>query len=383
MSPSHPVPARTVVLIQTIVPDYRTSFVECLAERLGDRFLLLSGNEDWTHDITHAGETSSTAVRNRFILGRQLLWQSGAVRSAIEAEVTVVSLNPRIISNWVVLAARRIRRRRTLVWGHAWPRRGPSSPTDKVRGVMRRLANTVIVYTEREARDLRARSPRLDVTAAPNALYRMAEMVPADSAHPTDFLCVGRINSSKKPGLLLDAFHLAVPSLPADVRLVFVGDGPLKDDLGRRVAALGLEDRVILLGHVSDVARLREAYRGAIASVSPGYVGLSLIQSLGNGVPMLIARDEPHAPEIEAIVEGENGWFFDSDSPEKLASLLVDTAAERQRLTSRRAPISERARATYSVEHMVEAFVAALRLADHVSATSPLDSGLRNESTTS
>ena len=356
---------RSVVVVQTVVPDYRMPFIDQLGERLGDRLLLVSGDEDWTHDVRHSDHAPVSLVQNRYFAGRQLLWQSGALRPAFEADVAVVSLNPRIVSNWIVLGTRRIRRRRTLVWGHAWPRKGPRSRTDRVRDIMRRLADAVIVYTDREAWDLRARRPKLDVTAAPNALYRMDEMVPADTGHPTDFLYVGRLNSSKKPGLLLEAFHLASPSMPEDVRLVFIGAGPLRNDLAERVAALGLESRVLLLGHVSDVAELRQAYSSAIASVSPGYVGLSLIQSLGNGVPMLIARDEPHAPEIEAIVEGENGWFFDSDSSEALASLLAAITAQRTSWTSRRAQIAERARATYSVERMVDAFVAALRLVDH------------------
>ena len=361
---------RSVVVVQTIIPDYRMPFVDELGDRLGDRLLLVSGDEDWTHDVRHSDGAPAFRIQNRYVAGRQLLWQSGVLRPAFEADVAVVSLNPRIVSNWIVIGARRLRRRRTLVWGHAWPRKGPGSRTDRVRDIMRRFADAVIVYTEREAKDLRARRPTQEVTAAPNALYRMNEMVPADSVHPTDFLYVGRLNSSKKPGLLLEAFRLASPSMPDDVRLVFIGTGPLQNDLTERVVALGLESRVSLLGHVSDVGELRQAYSSAIASVSPGYVGLSLIQSLGNGVPMLIARDEPHAPEIEAIVEGENGWFFDSDSPEALASLLTAIAAQRTSWTSRRALIAEQARATYSVERMVDAFVAALRL--HVT---PADEG--------
>ncbi len=373
--------SRSVVVVQTVVPDYRMPFVARLSERLGDRFLLVSGEQDWTNDVIHSDDAPALRVRNRYFARRQLLWQSGALRPAIDADIAVVLLNPRIVSNWIVLGIRRVRRRRTLVWGHAWPRKGRARRSDRLRGIMRRLADAVIVYTEREARDLRASNPKLDVSAAPNALYRMDEMVPAAGVHQTDFLCVGRLIDSKKPALLLEAFDIALPSMPDDVRLVFIGDGPLRTHLDERVATLGLENRVSLLGHVSDVARLRNAYGSAIASVSPGYAGLSLIQSLGNGVPMLVARDEPHAPEIEAIVEGENGWYFDSDSPEALAALLAATAAQHTP-PSRRAAISERARAAYSVEHMVDAFVAALRLVDHEDVVASRDPAPGEQSST-
>jgi glycosyltransferase involved in cell wall biosynthesis len=362
-----------VVLVQTVVPDYRTSFVDCLRERLGKRFILLSGTEDWTHDIRHMDAAASVGVRNRYFARRRLLWQSGAVRRAISAEVTVLPLNPRIVSSWVVLVARRIRSRRTLLWGHAWPRKGRATRSEPVRGLMRRLAGSVIVYTEQEARQLREQSRGLDVTAAPNAIYRRHEIVPADASQPTtDFLFVGRLTNSKKPVLLLEAFELARAALPSDVRLVFIGEGPQFEEVRERVVARGLENRVLLLGHVSDVGRLRKAYGKAIAAVSPGYVGLSLIQSLGNGVPMLVARDEPHAPEVEAIVEGENGWFFDSDSPDALGSRLVEIARQRAIWASRRNQISDNVRSTYTVEQMVDRFVAALRVIDRGDLVAPV-----------
>ena len=92
-------------------------------------------------------------------------------------------------------------------------------------------------------------------------------------------------------------------------------------------------------------------------SVSPGYVGLSLTQSLWFGVPALIARDEPHAPEIEAAKPGMNAVFFDSDEPEALGKALVD-AFERRDLWLERAPaIAEACVRRYSLESMVDAIV--------------------------
>jgi len=352
----------SVIVVQTIIPDYRLPFVEALNERLGNQLVLVSGTEDWTTDVAHVRGAATVEVRNRYFAGRQLLWQSSVLRSAVAADVTVLLLNPRVASTWLVLAARRLLKRRTLLWGHAWPRHGRGSHSDRIRGLMRRFADTLIVYTEQEARELRDGRATIDVAAAPNALYRARDMTPSQDECPTDFLYVGRLNDAKKPLLLLEAFREALPSMAKDVRLVFFGDGPLREELRTRVDELGLDDRVVLRGHVSDVMTLRQAYGSAIVSVSPGYVGLSLIQSLGNGVAMLVARDEPHAPEIEAIVDGVNGLFFDSDSPEALASALCRASAERETWASRRVAIAEHARSTYSVERMADSFVAALGL---------------------
>jgi len=352
-----------VVVIQTTIPDYRTRFFDALSERLGSRLMLLSGDEDWYPDLKHAGRVPHIHTRNVFLVRRQLLWQAGALRPLLRADVAVIGLNPRILTSWVALTLRHLRRRRTVLWGHAWPRQGMASPTDRVRNIMRRLADTVIVYTETEVTELRRLSPGLDVVAAQNALYSQPELQSVGSADAaTDFLCVGRLNPSKKPLLLLDAFHLAEHGLPGDIRLVFVGDGPLRESLEETARSAGLTDRVLVVGHVSSLDELRDMYARAVASVSPGYAGLSLLQSLGFGVPMLIARDEPHAPEIEAAIDGQNAIFFPSDSPAALASALVTVARTRQEWRSRRSLISDPIRSRYSIENMVESFVTALRI---------------------
>jgi len=358
MTPPAPSAPR-VVFVQTAVPDYRTRFYEDLAGQI-DSFTLISGADDWSPDIGHIETVPSAHVRNRYLPGRRLLWQSGVLRATASADVVVVSLNPRVVSSWIVLARRRLRGKPTLVWGHAWPRGGRAGRSDRIRDVFRRLASTVVVYTETEARELRAHRPGADVVAAPNALYRSAEIAPAHAEVATDILFVGRLNPTKKPFLLLEGFVLAAPRLPDDVRLLFVGDGPQRDAVEQRAAEAGLRERVVFTGHVSDVEHLRALYGRAIVAVSPGYVGLSLTQCLGYGIPMLIARDEPHSPEIEALVEGENGSLFPSDAPAALAESLVATVADRAAWLERRDAIAATVRSRYTIELMAGAFARAL-----------------------
>ena len=148
---------------------------------------------------------------------------------------------------------------------------------------MRRLAGAVIVYTETEARALRARTHGIEITAAPNALYPR-DVLGAAVAHepPTSLLFVGRLSPSKRVDVVVDAFLRAEDTLPTDVRLVIVGGGSERAALERRAAGSG---RVDFEGHVSSVDALRALYDRALASVSPGDVGLSVVQSLGFGVP--------------------------------------------------------------------------------------------------
>lgn len=355
---------RRIVLVQTIVPDYRARFFTELGSRLGPQLTLVAGREDWDPSVRPTGEIAHQDVRNVFLARRRLLWQVGAVMPVLRADVAVLSLNPRIVSNWVGLIGRRLARRRTVVWGHAWPRRGRSSRTDRLRSVMRRLAHAVIVYTQTEADELKATSPRIDVVPAPNALYGRSELGPAypPEGRATDIVCVGRLTESKRPMLLLRAFEEAVEALPSDVRLVFVGDGPLRATLESRVERSGLGERVVFTGHLSGLCELRTVYSTAIASVAPGEAGLSLTQSLGFGVPMILSWLSGHGPEIEAAEDGVNVISFRAGSWQSLAAAIVETVAARDSWLSRRESIAASARERYSVESMADAFVRTLRV---------------------
>jgi glycosyltransferase involved in cell wall biosynthesis len=351
-----------VVFVQTVIPDYRVRFFRALEEELGPQLLLVSGEDDWGRDLPHVDGIAHATARNRFFLRRRLLWQSDVVRTALAARVAILNLNPRILSTWVVLLGRRLRGRRTVLWGHVWPRAGQASRTEHVRGVMRRLANVLVVYTESEAMLARSLRGSHVVVAAPNALYSRAELGAADPPErTTDFVCVGRLIDEKRPQLVLDAFERALEELPDDTKLVFVGDGPRRGSLEAAVEARGLVARVVFRGRVSALDDLRRVYEPAIASVSPGTAGLSVIQSLGFGVPVIVTDDARHGPEIEATVEGENAVFFDGSSPDALERALVAVAAGRDEWRARRPTIAGRLADRYTIEAMAAAFAAAVR----------------------
>ena len=356
----------SVVLVQTAVPEYRREVVSALAHRVGERFELVAGGEYFDRTVTSSDVPGVRLRRanNRFVLGRRLLWQSGVVSAALGSSVVVCELNPRTLSTWALLLARGVLRRPTVLWGHAWPRRGARASSDHLRHVMRLLATTLVVYSETQARELRSRMPRKTIVAAPNALYMRAS-APREllAGRMQDFLFVGRLVPAKKPELLVEGFSLVADDLPARTRLVFVGDGPLRDDLAAATRRSRATTRIELMGEVTSVSELQGLYGDALASVVPGYAGLSLIQSFWFGVPALIARSEPHSPEIEAAVPGANAEYFDSDSPEALGAALKAIAADRETWIERRTAIAHSCATSYSVDAMVDSIVRAVESA--------------------
>jgi glycosyltransferase involved in cell wall biosynthesis len=207
---------------------------------------------------------------------------------------------------------------------------------------------------------MRKEFPWLLVRSAPNAVFWERECVAATDVEKTawDIVCVGRLVADKKPRLLLQAFSLALASLPPAVRLVYVGTGPELEPLRLESDRLGITSRVHFMGHEARVAALRDIYGRAVVAVSPGYVGLSAIQAFAFGVPMLVADSEPHSPEIEACVAGFSAEFFQSDRPESLAMAIEEAFRRRPELLARRGELSRWTAFHYSFDRMVRAFEA-------------------------
>jgi len=348
---------------QVIVPDYRVPFFKALDEALEGKLTVVAGAVDFaeTTRTVSAAEPFTQSVHNKFFFGRRLLWQSGLCKAVMKAPVLILGYNLRNVTGLVVLVVRAIAGRPTLVWGHA---RGWKKWALPIRKAALRLASGFIAYTETQQREIARAVPHLRTWAAPNAITRRDDcrFITRCPGEVNDVLFVGRLVAEKKPRLLLDAFALAVEEdvIPTSARLVFVGTGPERTCLQQSVARLGLVSRVMFTGHVGEIDKLREIFSTAVCSVSPGYVGLSAIQSFAFGVPMIVAREEPHSPEIEACIETQNTIFVPSDDAAVLGSALNGMFARKDWWVRRRDVIAQAIRERYTIEAMVEVFLKAI-----------------------
>lgn len=356
------------VICVAALGDYRIGVIRELEKHVDDEFEIVSGTQPFDLSIKTLNRDQCehvTFVDNCYLAGRRFMVQRGTFSTCVTADNVVVDLNPRVLNVWLVLLLRRLSGKRSVVWGHAWPRGGASSRSDKVRALLRNLGGTVVVYTESQVRELKERFPRLRVIAAPNALYRADDILKLKEAVRNgkdvwDIVYVGRLVKEKKPAFLLGAFAIALRDLPPQSRLLFVGDGPEADSLKAAAHALGIDQRVTFTGHVAGREQLQPIYRRSLVSVSAGYVGLSITQSFSFGVPMLISKDEPHAPEIEAAVDGVNCEFFETDSAEALAAGLLAFFQRKEFWLARYDSILQECAERYSTEVMADRLLSVL-----------------------
>jgi glycosyltransferase involved in cell wall biosynthesis len=83
------------------------------------------------------------------------------------------------------------------------------------------------------------------------------------------------------------------------VRLLLVGDGPLRPAIERQIAKVGLADRAVLVGRRRDVPRLMLGAMDTVLfpSLFEG-LGLVLIEAQAAGLPRLLSSNIPEEADV-------------------------------------------------------------------------------------
>lgn len=104
------------------------------------------------------------------------------------------------------------------------------------------------------------------------------------------------------------------------IRLTVVGEGPLRRELKVRAKRLGINDLVEFTGMVDNVHEmLSRSHIVVLPSVKREGLGISLIEAMGHGLPLLGSR-VGGIPEV--IVHGENGYLVSPGDADALAGKL-------------------------------------------------------------
>jgi glycosyltransferase involved in cell wall biosynthesis len=147
---------------------------------------------------------------------------------------------------------------------------------------------------------------------------RFANETPTNNKNPR-FLFLGRLDDEKRIHILLQA--VAKLTEHPNVIVELVGDGGERQNLSRLATDLGIADRVIFTGHISD-QDLPAAYERCTAFVMPSIAELQSIatmEAMASGRPV-IAADAMALPHL--VHDGDNGYLFPPDDSDALADRL-------------------------------------------------------------
>ncbi len=158
--------------------------------------------------------------------------------------------------------------------------------------------------------------PQADVAAAARRRLGLPPTAPVAGM-------IGRFTPLKGQRTFVDAVALLRERIP-DLRAVLVGDGPLRPEIERRAASLGIANVTLFTGHYGDVF---EALRAFDAFVLPSEIeGLPyvVLEAMSQAKPV-VAADVGGIPE--AVLSGETGFVVPPRNPLALAEKIADLLA--------------------------------------------------------
>lgn len=149
------------------------------------------------------------------------------------------------------------------------------------RLLSRRLAVTVVGTQLARPYDLgRPTTLAMTVSLVPKDAMAAARLE-RDLSDDVEILTIGRLEIEKNPLLVVETLAELERRRPGRFRLTWVGRGKLEEQVQARAAALGVADRITMLGYVPFGPRVLDLYRRA---------SLFLHVSLTEGVPQVLVE---------------------------------------------------------------------------------------------
>jgi glycosyltransferase involved in cell wall biosynthesis len=198
-----------------------------------------------------------------------------------------------------------------------------------------------------------SRPPMVIAGAIDPAAYGVSE-----GPRDIDLVLVGRVVPVKRMDLFVDAVDLVRQRRPG-LKAVVVGDGELREPLGRRAEALGLDGVLEWAGQQRDVRPyLHRARVFCLTSDSEG-LALSLMEAAMCGLPAVVS----HVGDLgDLVTDGVNGYLVDERTPQAFADRMLALLEDEERRRRFAAAAREAARAyeTPAVSRLWDGLLAGL-----------------------
>jgi glycosyltransferase involved in cell wall biosynthesis len=172
-------------------------------------------------------------------------------------------------------------------------------------------------------------------------------------------LAVGRLDDPRKNvAMLLEAFALARPRIPAGTRLVLAGERPPDQNATAVARKLGITEAIDIRLSLSleDLAALyRRAAVFALSSDEEG-LGIVVLEAMASGTPVVCTRCG--GPET-SVIDGTTGFLVPIGDvtalADRLVTLLNDADLRRRMGVAARAHVAQ----TFSLERTGQSFISA------------------------
>ncbi len=168
---------------------------------------------------------------------------------------------------------------------------------------------------------------------------------------------VGRMQAVKAQTTLVRAFvHLIqrVPQARRQLRLVLIGEGPLREECRLLLREAGAENLAWLPGERSDIPEIMSALDiFVLPSVAEG-ISNTILEAMASGLPVVATRVGGNR---ELVHEGETGLLVPATDPPAMAEAINCYFHDRVRASNHGAAARSRAETLFSIDAMVRGYM--------------------------
>lgn len=189
---------------------------------------------------------------------------------------------------------------------------------------MNKAVPVAISHTvEKEMKELYPSLKRIERVYNPVDTNKFYTDRTADSDGDVIFIKVARLMKQKNHTLLINAFADA-QKIVKKIQLWLVGDGELRQDLEKQVKQLGIENKVLFIGNVSNV---RDYLADSdVFVMSSDYEGLplSLLEAMASGLPII-------STEVGGVADivTNNGILVSPGDRKALTEAIIELATNK------------------------------------------------------
>jgi glycosyltransferase involved in cell wall biosynthesis len=164
-------------------------------------------------------------------------------------------------------------------------------------------------------------------------------------------ISVGRLISGKEFEFLIDGFNEAIKEVQ-NLKLIIIGDGVLKSKLEKKVAKLGIQDKVIFAGRINHKELLKHYSTTDIFLLLSSYENFSnaVLEAMSCGLPIVVTN-VGGIPEV--VKDGKNGFLIKPKDPVQIAEkvlLILNNRELKQKFLNNNKEEVEK----YSLDNVVE-----------------------------
>lgn len=182
---------------------------------------------------------------------------------------------------------------------------------DRIRKFFYSKAAALAFYTDYPIAKYEALGvPREKMFVAPNTV---AVSPIVDSVKKNTIIVIGTLYRQKGIQSLLDVYKELrfTCKLPL---LNIIGKGPDYDFINQWIIDNNMQDLIVLRGAIYDIKEKAKYFAQALACISPKQAGLTVLESMGYGVPFVSTRNAVTGGELQNVHNGIDGVVMDSET---------------------------------------------------------------------